>query len=220
VGRPVHSAPLQPALRSVHRLRHLTCPSARLAAASALTGSPGSRQLPFGPGTCPVSGRLSRPTPWKGTSRWPGFPLPFGRRHSLLGHPFPPGIPPLLRSAYRQPEPADHDGVSTFRTREMRPDWAPSLPRDQWCSHGPSRSLARHLPSLTGTGPVPRLCRHLSGVTVNEASARVHAIRPPGLPLARRPRMTREPLRLSPWAPHPHEQDPRAHARAGTGSEH
>ena len=69
---------------------------------------------------------VPRPTPWKGTSRWPGFPLPFGRRHSLLGHPFPPGIPPLLRSAYRQPEPTDHDGVSTFRTREMRPDRAPS----------------------------------------------------------------------------------------------
>jgi hypothetical protein len=46
------------------------------------------------------------------------------------------------------------------------------------------------------------------------------AIRPPGLPLARRPRMTRELLRLLPWAPHPREQDPRTHARAGTGSKH
>jgi len=34
------------------------------------------------------------------------------------------------------PAPAapDHDGVSTFRTREMRPEWAPSVPRDQRCS--------------------------------------------------------------------------------------
>ena len=28
------------------------------------------------------------------------------------------GIPPLLRSAYRHPKVPDHDGVSTFRTRE------------------------------------------------------------------------------------------------------
>src|SRR5829696_6307109 len=30
-----------------------------------------------------------------------GFLVPFGRRHSLLGHPVPPGVPPPLRSAYR-----------------------------------------------------------------------------------------------------------------------
>jgi hypothetical protein len=45
-------------------------------------------------------------------------------------------------------------------------------------------------------------------------------VRPPGLPLACRPRMTRELLGLLPWAPHPREQDPRMHARAGTGCEH
>ncbi len=32
------------------------------------------------------------------------------------------GIPPLLRSAYRHQVP-DPDGVSTFRTHEIRPDW-------------------------------------------------------------------------------------------------
>ena len=48
-------------------------------------------------------------------------------------HPFPPGIPPLSRSAYRHQVP-DHDGVSVFRTRELRPDWAPSVPRGQRCS--------------------------------------------------------------------------------------
>ena len=50
------------------------------------------------------------------------------------GHPVPPDIPPLLRSAYRHPGVPDHDGVSTFRTREQRPDRAPSKPRDQRCS--------------------------------------------------------------------------------------
>ena len=64
---------------------------------------------------------------------------------------------------------------------------------------------------------LPRPCRHLSGDAHNEASTRVQAIHPPGLPLARRPGMTPGPLRLFPRAPHPREQDPRTHARAGTG---
>jgi hypothetical protein len=151
------------------------------------------------------------------------FPLPFGCRHSLDGHPFPPGIPPLLRSAYRpwhNCRLADHDGVYTFRTHETRPEWAPSLPRDQRCSHGPQTSPARRLPSLTGTGPAPRSCHHLSGAYHNEASTKVHAIHPPGLPLARSPQVTRVLLRLLPRAPHPHGQDPCTHAGAGTGSEH
>ena len=64
---------------------------------------------------------------------------------------------------------------------------------------------------------LPRPYRHLSGDAHNEASTRVQAIHPPGLPLARRPGMTPGPLRLFPRAPHPREQDPRTHARAGTG---
>ena len=39
----------------------------------------------------------------------------------FLGHPVPPGIPPLLRSAYRAASSgADPSGVSMFRTRETR----------------------------------------------------------------------------------------------------
>ncbi len=163
---------------------------------------------------------VPRPRPGGGRTAGPGFPLPFGGRHSLLGHPFPPGIPPLLRSAYRHQVP-DHDGVSTFRTHEIRPEWAPSVPRDLRCSRGPGpfpgpppAALPRHgscHPGPAVTYPELSLTRHQS---------RVHLIRPPGLPLTRGPRMTRGTLRLYPWAPHPREQDPRTHARAGTGSEH
>src|SRR4029450_12045492 len=102
--RPVDDVPLAHALRSVHRLRHPTCPSARLAAlASALTGSPGSRQLPFGPGTRPVSGRLSTAPPWRRADSRPWFPAAF-RLPALAFAAIlpPPGIPPLLRSAYQR----------------------------------------------------------------------------------------------------------------------
>ena len=172
----------------------------------------------------PVSGRLSRPPPWKGAARRPGFPLPFGRRRSLLGHPVPPGIPPLSRSAYRRA--ADHaaprtmtgfprsahmrcgrigcplyPGTSGARTGHVQP-WPAA------CRLSPARVLH---PGDTVTYPGLLITRRHQGFT---------AIHPPGLPLARRPRMTRELLGLLPWAPHPHGQDPCTHARAGTGSEH
>ena len=57
------------------------------------------------------------------------------------------------------------------------------------------------------------------GLIITRHPSRVHILRPPGLPLACSPRMTRAPSGF-PWAPHPREQDPRTHARAGTGSEH
>jgi hypothetical protein len=139
-----------------------------------------------------------RPRPGGGRTAGPGFPLPSGGRHSLLGHPFPPGIPPLLRSAYRHQVP-DHDGVSTFRTHEIRPEWAPSVPRDLRCSHEPGpfpgpppAALPRHgsyHPGTSVTYPELSLTRHQS---------RVHLIRPPGLPLTRGPRMTRGPSGFTP----------------------
>jgi hypothetical protein len=98
--------------------------------------------------------------------------------------------------------PADHAGprrVTTFRTRETRPEWAPSLPRDLRCSRGPEMipgpppaALPRHgsyHPGTAVTHPELPVTRHQS---------RVHVLRPPGLPLTRGPRMTRGTLRLSP----------------------
>lgn len=142
----------------------------------------------------PVSGRLSRTRPGEGTDCCPRFPAAF-RLPALATAAIlpPPGLPPLLRSAYRQaagcrPRTARD---TTFRTLEMRPGWAPSLPRDRRCSHGPLTPLVRRLPPHNGTGPKPRHIRHLSEAPSNEASTRVHAIRPPGLPLARDPQVTR-----------------------------
>ncbi len=39
----------------------------------------------------PVSGRLCGTAAWRRRQSCPGFPLPFGCRHSLLGHPIPAG---------------------------------------------------------------------------------------------------------------------------------
>ena len=48
-----------------------------------------------------------------------GFLLPFGHRHSLLGHPVPAGdCAPLTVGLPRRLSGADPDGVSVFRTRE------------------------------------------------------------------------------------------------------
>jgi hypothetical protein len=72
---------------------------------------------------------------------------------------------------------ADED----VRAPEIRPDWVPSQPRDQRCSHGPPAPLTRRLPPLCGLGPVPRSCHHLSGGWNDETSSRVH-FRPPARP--------------------------------------
>ena len=170
-----------------------------------------------------VSGRLSRARPGVRADCCPHVPAAF-RPPAFASRPSSPAwySAPLaigLPSAARSPL-TDHDGVPMFRTLEIRPDWVPSMPRDQRCSHRPRKMPACRLPPLIGTDPAPRPGCHLSGAVLDEASTRVHAIHPPGLPLARSSRMTREPLGLLPRAPHPHGQDPRTHAGEGTGSEH
>jgi len=92
------------------------------------------------------------------------------------------GVGPSSRSAYRTTG-SDPDGVTTFRTHEQRPGWAPSDPGDGG--------------ALTDRGDYrPGICRFAAaspcappyfpstGLLLNEASTRVHTIRPSGLPLA------------------------------------
>src|ERR1039458_1639363 len=127
--------------------------------------------MSFGPGThVRYPAGYPRPRPGGGRTAALVFPLPFGGRRSLLGHPFPPGIPPLLRSAYRHQVP-DHDGVCTFRTYEIRPDWAPFVPRDRRCSRGPGplpgpppAALPRHGPVTPAQLSPIRGC-HLRGIS-------------------------------------------------------
>jgi hypothetical protein len=113
----------------------------------------------------PVSGQLCSAPRRRAGPDGAGFLLPFGRRRSLPGHPVPPGIPPLLRSAYRHQVP-DHDGVSMFRTREMRlGPGALSTPGTAVPSR-PGGIPDRRLPPHSGRSLSPRYYRPSRGVSV------------------------------------------------------
>ena len=150
-------------------------------------------------------------------SRFPvAFPLPaFASRSSDARR----GIGPSSRSAYRaRPEARpDLDGVTAFRTHELRPGWVPSIPRGRRCSSRPRDVLltgACRSPSGQSFHPAP--ASHLRG-SLYEASTRVHAIDPSGLPLAcGRPDGTGRPWAF-PRASHPADQEPTTHAEVGTG---
>src|SRR6266508_5129027 len=135
---PSHGIPVEDlVLRSVHsesRHRNIEgkgCHRVQLALRSrgiglfVFKGSPASRQPAFAarhqaryPAGYPERPRGERP-------RRPGFPSPFGHRHSLLGHPVPAQgfssphgrLTDVLQHEAGHPGP---DGVSTFRTRKTR----------------------------------------------------------------------------------------------------
>jgi hypothetical protein len=60
------------------------------------------------------------------------------------------GIPLSLRSAYHHTGCDGPDGVSTFRTHEIRPGRVPALPREQRCPRDHRTMLSRRLPILNG----------------------------------------------------------------------
>ena len=84
-------------LSSVPGLRSSSSPQAHLTASAPFRArAPG-----------PVSGRLSATATWRRQPSRPGFPLPFGYRHSLLGHPLPAEEfgPPCGRPTGQTPGP-------------------------------------------------------------------------------------------------------------------
>jgi hypothetical protein len=118
------------------------------------------------------------------------FLVPFGHRHSLLGHPVPPGVPPPLRSAYRSScaHPRTfHGPIAGFpRSACVRPEpgRALSLPRGRRCSQAIESSVAAacRLPTAgpchPGTASQPGMLI-LRGII--ESSL---VVAPPALPLA------------------------------------
>ena len=113
----------------------------------------------------------------------------------------------------------DLDGITAFRTHELRPGRAPSIPQGRRCS---PRSEDRAQPAPAASQrhvPRPRLQPfHLPVAPVDEASTRVQAIHPSGLPLAhRRPDGTSNsfgfPLSFAPRRPRAGQRT----SRAGTG---
>jgi hypothetical protein len=123
----------------------------------------------------------------------PQVPSPFDHRHSLLEHPVPAKG---FRPSHDRPTgpKAGPDGVSTFHAHEIRPGRAPSIPRDQRCSHDRPVASGRRLPPLPaarsyhpGSRPVlsPGFSTRLPGLQITRRHQGFIRIRPSGLPLAR-----------------------------------
>ncbi len=151
--------------------------------------------------------------------------MPFGHRHSLLGHPVPPrGSAPLTigladLGADGFDVRLDHDGVSTFHSLESRPEWVPSLPRDLVVLSWPVSCLRPPCaPSAKGKVLSPRSTSHHPRLSDNEASSRVHS-RSPARPSSwpGDPRMEQGLLGHGPRASHSADQEPATRAGAGDG---
>jgi len=67
---------------------------------------------------------------------------------------------------------SDLDGVSVFRTHELRSGWAPPLPRGQRCSPCPESLTGQRLPLLSGVSLRPATTTHPCGALLHEASTR------------------------------------------------
>jgi hypothetical protein len=168
-------------------------------------------------GRSPVSGRLCGTAAWRGRPSCPAFPLRFRCRHSLLGHPIPAGglgLPRGRLTGHARRRVPDLDGVPAFRTHELRPGWVPSIPRGRRCSSRPRDVLGRRLPLPSGQSLHPTQTSHRRG-SLHEASARVHAIHPSGLPWPVAARVERAALGLLPGLRTP--PLPATHAEDGTG---
>ena len=136
-----------------------------------------SRQRPFGPGHEAGIRPVIHGSRWR-SSHPPWFPAAFRRTGiRFLSILFPPAHRLPLRSAY-QASDLDPDGVSTFRTSEIRPGWAPSKPRGRWCSRDRLAIPGRHLPHPSGVALSPRSCSRPPRGLVHEASSRVHSRSP------------------------------------------
>jgi hypothetical protein len=154
---------------------------AHLTRVGTLSG-PGSRLYPVS-----YPGRSA-----EGRSSCPGFLLPFGHRHSLLGSSHPRrGIPPSSRSAYRTNHPVRTPSGLPRSTRSrcdrggcpLYPGDGGALPAKRPPSPAPAASQ-RPVPTLRWNIPSaePTITRHQSGV---------HVLHPSGLLLACDPRMER-----------------------------
>ena len=209
---PVHLVPFREAvLRSVHRDRrwryrvsgavHGVQLALRFRRCSLLSsaGPPDPRQRPFRPGHQSLSGRLCG-------SRWrrsqhpvPGFPLPFGRRHSLLGSSCARwGVVPFLRPAYRQARarrtPSGLSRSAWSRCGRggcrLNPGDGGALPTGRWTPVGTCR-LPAAVPFLP---PAHSAC----GSPPNEASSAIHLRSPVRPSPACDPRTERGSLGISP----------------------
>jgi hypothetical protein len=117
------------------------------------------------------------------------------------------GIQPSSRSACRTRSP-DPGGVSAFRTYELRPGWAPSVPRGRRCS---PRTGATSRPASAASRrpvPAPHQTSHRRGLRLTRHQPRVHTCSPVrSSPACDRPDGTGRPWAQT-RASHPADQEP------------
>ena len=125
----------------------------------------------------PVSGQLCSAPGGRTGHDGAGFLLPFGRRHSLPGHPVPPGDSAPLTIGLPAPG-AGPDGVSMFRTRETRlGPGALSTPGTAVPSR-PGAIPDRRLPPHSGRSLSPRCNEPSRGVSVTRHQQGFTAVHP------------------------------------------
>jgi hypothetical protein len=163
-----------------------------------LRGSPDHVSALSRPGTSPGIRPVVHGDQLEGLAQLPWFPAAFPPPAFASWSSFArQRVGPSSRSAYRPVNTGrTQTGVSTFRTHELRPGWVPSIPRGRRCS--PGTITSPRLPHLNGTSLDPATTIHRCEALLDEASTRVHAIHPSGLPLACGSRMEREPLGFPP----------------------
>jgi hypothetical protein len=155
-----------------------------------VTGSPDPRQLPFGPGNRPYPASYAETIRRRCQSCGPGFLLPFGYRHSLLGSSCARwGIEPSSRPAYRPPPvTGPQRGCRVAHEQAATGQGALFIPgtvvrsRPAITFRPAPAALPRPVPTAPLEHPIGRGHFH-------ETSARVHAIHPsPQARLATGPR--------------------------------
>ena len=124
------------------------------------------------------------------------WPVKGGRRHWLLGRPVPAresSSPYGRLSGGAQAAPPDPDGVSTFRTHEIRPGRVSSLPRGRRCSPRPSGRPWSPSAALQRLALPPRYRSPTRDVRLTRHQQGFRVIHPSGLPLTCSPRSERAP---------------------------
>jgi len=198
--------------------RRLTCPlvpasSSAFPSLAHLTASARFRARAHGP----VSGRLCGTAAWRGRPSRPGFPLRFRCRHSLLGHPMPAGglgLPHGRLTGHARGRARTSTGLPRSARTSCDRGGCPLYPGDGGahpgrgtCSAGAHRSAA--------ASPLSLLLHPTRRGLLHEASTRVHAIHPSGLPWPVAARVERAALGLLPGLRTP--PSPATHAEDGTG---
>jgi hypothetical protein len=178
-------------------------------------GSPDPRQRPFGPGHAaryPASypARLAEEP-----ATCPGFLLPFGRRHSLLGSSCSrPGAGPSSRSAYRARCARTRTGFPRSAPARYDRGGCPLYPGDGGAL--PARCRARPSPAASQRPvPAPRTCIPPAGLRFTRHQRGFTRFTRPACPSPVATRMGRAALGLFPvlrTAPLP-----ATHDRAGPG---